>query len=181
MTVIGMSRPEIDRVHILRDVVAERITVREAAQVLRITRRQVFRLLKAYQAGGPAALVLRRRGKPSNRHRQLKGYCMRFIDFQPGPGTFFNSLVLGLVTSISPRLLKLTIPFTPGLERIDPVLACRHLLDEAGRMVMHRALDRQDLKEQRGAAVQRLLDHHPVRLPQGSITDPAFQPEHDHG
>ena len=41
MTVIGMSRPEIDRVHILRDVVAERITVREAAQLLRITRRGV--------------------------------------------------------------------------------------------------------------------------------------------
>jgi hypothetical protein len=67
MTVIGMSRPEIDRVHILRDVVAERITVREAAQLLRITRRQVFRLLKAYHAGGPAALVSSRRGKPSNR------------------------------------------------------------------------------------------------------------------
>ena len=67
MTVIGMGRPEIDRVHILRDVVAERITVREAAQLLRITRRQVFRLLKAYQTGGPTALVSRRRGKPSNR------------------------------------------------------------------------------------------------------------------
>src|SRR3954454_8391451 len=67
MTVIVMSRPEIDRVHILRDVVAERITVREAAQLLRITRRQVFRLLKAYQTGGPAALVSRRRGRPSNR------------------------------------------------------------------------------------------------------------------
>jgi hypothetical protein len=67
MTVIGMSRPEIDRVHILRDVVAERMTVREAAQLLRITRRQVFRLLKAYQTGGPAALVSRRRGRPSNR------------------------------------------------------------------------------------------------------------------
>ena len=39
-----------------------RITVREAAQLLRITRRQVFRLLKAYQTGGPAALVSRRRG-----------------------------------------------------------------------------------------------------------------------
>ena len=67
MTVIGMSRPEIDRVHILRDVVAERITVREAAQLLRITRRQLFRLLKAYQTDGPTALVSRRRGKPSNR------------------------------------------------------------------------------------------------------------------
>jgi DNA-binding NtrC family response regulator len=56
MTVIGMSRAEIDRVHILRDVVAERITVREAAQLLRITRRQVFRLLKAYQARGSSGV-----------------------------------------------------------------------------------------------------------------------------
>jgi len=36
MTVIAMSRPEIVRVHILRNVVAERITVHEAAQLLRI-------------------------------------------------------------------------------------------------------------------------------------------------
>lgn len=44
MTVFTMSRPEIDRVHVLRDVVAERISVREVAQLLRITRRQVCRL-----------------------------------------------------------------------------------------------------------------------------------------
>lgn len=67
MTVLAMSRAEIDRIHVLRDVVAERITVREAAQLMRITRRQVFRLLKAYHARGPAAVVSTRRGKPSNR------------------------------------------------------------------------------------------------------------------
>jgi hypothetical protein len=39
MTVIAMSRPEIDRVHVLRDVAADRISVREAAQLLRVTRR----------------------------------------------------------------------------------------------------------------------------------------------
>lgn len=47
MTVVSMSRPEIDRVHVLRDVLADRITVREAALLLRVTRRQIFRLLKA--------------------------------------------------------------------------------------------------------------------------------------
>lgn len=67
MTVLTMSRPEIDRVHVLRDVVAERISVREAAQLLRITRRQIFRLLKAYRAQGSVALVSKKRGKPSNR------------------------------------------------------------------------------------------------------------------
>jgi hypothetical protein len=46
---------------------AERIAINEAAQLLRITWRQVFRLLEAYHADGPAALVSSRRGKPSNR------------------------------------------------------------------------------------------------------------------
>jgi hypothetical protein len=67
MTVLSMSRTEIDRVHVLRDVVGERITVREAAQLMRVTPRQIFRLLKAYRAGGPAALISKKRGKPSNR------------------------------------------------------------------------------------------------------------------
>ncbi|MFB9262505.1 ISNCY family transposase [Bradyrhizobium erythrophlei] len=67
MTVLSMSRTEIDRVHVLRDVVAERITAREAAQLMRVTRRQIFRLLKAYRSGGPAALISKKRGKPSNR------------------------------------------------------------------------------------------------------------------
>src|SRR5215217_9325834 len=67
MVVLAMSRPEIDRMHVLRDVMAERITVHEAAQLMRLTRRQVFRLLKAYRAHGPKALVSTRRGKPSNR------------------------------------------------------------------------------------------------------------------
>lgn len=67
MTVLSMSRMEIDRVHILRDLLAERIAVREAAQLMQVTPRQVFRLLKAYHAGGPPALVSKKRGKPSNR------------------------------------------------------------------------------------------------------------------
>jgi predicted DNA-binding protein (UPF0251 family) len=66
MVVLAMSRPEIDRMHVLRDVTAKRITVNEAAQLLRLTRRQVFRRLKAYRAHGSKALVSTRRGKPSN-------------------------------------------------------------------------------------------------------------------
>jgi predicted DNA-binding transcriptional regulator YafY len=45
----------------------EHITVNDAAHLLQITERQVFRLLKAFQTGGPAALVSSRRGRPSNR------------------------------------------------------------------------------------------------------------------
>ena len=73
MTVIAMSRTEIDRMHGLRDLAAGRITVNEAAQLTRLTRRHVFRLAKAYRERGPSALVSTRRGQPSNRryHRPV--------------------------------------------------------------------------------------------------------------
>jgi hypothetical protein len=67
MTVLSMSRTEIDRVHVLKDLLAERIRTREAAQLMGVTTRQVFRLLRAYHGGGPAALISKKRGKPSNR------------------------------------------------------------------------------------------------------------------
>ena len=67
MTVIAISRTEIDRMHVLRDMAAGRMTANEAAQLMRLRRRQVFRLAKAYRERGPSALVSTRRGKPSNR------------------------------------------------------------------------------------------------------------------
>jgi Winged helix-turn helix len=52
---------------VLRDVLAEHITVQDAAQLMGMTRRHVFRLLKGFRQRGPAALVSSRRGQPSNR------------------------------------------------------------------------------------------------------------------
>ena len=67
MTVIAMSRAEIDRMTVLRDLAEDRIKVSEAATLMGLGRRQIFRLAKAYRQRGPAALVSRRRGQPSNR------------------------------------------------------------------------------------------------------------------
>src|SRR3981081_3934361 len=67
MTVITMSRTEIDRMSVLQDLAAGRIKVTEAATLMGLGRRQVFRLAKAYGKHGPRALVSRRRGRPSNR------------------------------------------------------------------------------------------------------------------
>lgn len=67
MTVIAMSRQEIDRMQVLRDLDQRRITASEAAQLMRVTRRQVFRLAKSYRTLGPPGLMSKRRGKPSNR------------------------------------------------------------------------------------------------------------------
>src|SRR5882757_1074256 len=67
MTVSTMSRTEIDRMSVLRDLAASRIRVTEASTLMGLGRRQVFRLAKAYGKHGPQALVSRRRGRPSNR------------------------------------------------------------------------------------------------------------------
>ena len=67
MTVIAMSRAEIDRMSVLHDLAEDRIRVSEAATLMGLGRRQVLRLARAYRQHGPEALVSRRRGKPSNR------------------------------------------------------------------------------------------------------------------
>jgi hypothetical protein len=66
MTVIAMSRTEIDRMSVLQDLAVSRIKVTEAATLMSLGRRQVFRLAKAYAQRGPEALVSRKRGGPSN-------------------------------------------------------------------------------------------------------------------
>jgi hypothetical protein len=90
MTVIAMSRTEIDRMSVLRDLAASRIKVTEAAALMGLGRRQVFRLAKAYGRHGPQALVSRRRGRPSNRcyptalHAEVIGMLReRYSDFGP--------------------------------------------------------------------------------------------------
>src|SRR5471032_2309650 len=67
MTVIAMSDSEVTRMNVLRDLAEDRLTAAEAATLMGVGRRQVFRLAKAYRQGGPQALVSRRRDQPSNR------------------------------------------------------------------------------------------------------------------
>jgi transposase len=56
------------RLYVLNHVVAAELTIEEAARVLRLSSRQVRRLVERYRAGGPAALVHGNRGRrPANR------------------------------------------------------------------------------------------------------------------
>lgn len=66
MTLVTMSKEEFSRVAALQDLQAGRLGVGEVAALLGVTRRQVFRLQKAFLAEGPAALASRLRGKPGN-------------------------------------------------------------------------------------------------------------------
>jgi hypothetical protein len=90
MPVRIMSDAELTKYEILRDVDHERMPVRAAAQLLGLTERQVWRLLKAYRLCGADGLISRKRGRPSNRKTpddvRLAAMALvkeRYADFGP--------------------------------------------------------------------------------------------------
>ena len=90
MTVITMSRAELSRLQILIGLADGRTRVDDAAALMGMGRRQVYRLLDAFRAHGADALVSKRRGKPSNRAHGavFRQTCLaivreRYEDFRP--------------------------------------------------------------------------------------------------
>ena len=61
-----MSRQELDRVGVIRQVVEKRLRQKDAARQLGLSVRQIKRLVQRYRAEGAAGLVSRRRGQPAN-------------------------------------------------------------------------------------------------------------------
>jgi predicted DNA-binding transcriptional regulator YafY len=56
MTVVTMSRKELTRLRVLIDVADGRLSVANAAGLMGVGRRQVYRLLDAFQTCGPEGL-----------------------------------------------------------------------------------------------------------------------------
>ncbi len=56
MTVMSMSTQEFSRLQVLLDVQSGRMRIEDAAQLLGVGRRQVFRLLKGIRKDGAAGL-----------------------------------------------------------------------------------------------------------------------------
>ncbi len=90
MTVVSMSTQEFTRLQVLLDVQSGRLRVEDATQLIGLGRRQVFRLLKDIRVSGPAGLISKRRGRPSNRrlppeYRELAMALVRerYADFGP--------------------------------------------------------------------------------------------------
>jgi len=63
---LTMSTKELDRLEVLRRVGERRLKKVEAARILRITARQLRRLVDRFKQSGAAGLISRSRGKPSN-------------------------------------------------------------------------------------------------------------------
>jgi transposase len=90
MAVVLMSKAELSRVDTLARVERGELPVAEAAALLGLSPRQVFRLLRRFRAEGAAGLASRRRGRPSNRRppeavreAALAVVRERYADFGP--------------------------------------------------------------------------------------------------
>jgi transposase len=100
-----MSTKEMDRALVMAKLVERSLSQVAAAEMLRITVRQVRRLQRAYEAQGATALVSKRRGKPSNRklddslrQRAIGLVRERYEDFGP---TLAGEQLWSVVAAIS--------------------------------------------------------------------------------
>src|SRR6476660_7881575 len=93
MTVITMSREELTRLRVLVDIADGRLSVADAAGLIGVGRRQIYRLMDAFRARGADGLISRKRGRFSNRalgavfrETVLAMVRERYTDFGPTPG-----------------------------------------------------------------------------------------------
>src|SRR5712692_5442389 len=87
---IALSQPERDRLRVLHEVEQGHVTQASAAQRLKVTDRQVRRLLLRLREHGDRAVVHGLRGRPSNRklaarfeQKILARIGQRYADFGP--------------------------------------------------------------------------------------------------
>src|SRR5580704_11993591 len=87
---IALSQRERDRLKVLHDVQQKQRTQVAAAERLKVTDRQVRRMLLRIRERGDGSLVHGRRGRPSNRklaarleQKILARLCQRYADFGP--------------------------------------------------------------------------------------------------
>src|SRR5690349_739419 len=90
MAAVLLSEADISRVHTLARLEPGALPVAEAAALLGLSGRQVFRLLRRFRAEGASGLASRRRGRPSNRRlpasvreAALAAVRERYADFGP--------------------------------------------------------------------------------------------------
>lgn len=90
MAVLTMSEAELKRLDTLRRLDRGDLSFADAACLLDVSERHVFRLMERLRSGGASALASRRRGRPSNR-RLSEALCSlaislvreRYADFGP--------------------------------------------------------------------------------------------------
>src|ERR1700680_4129406 len=90
MGMVVMSKRELNRLDVLARLDSDRLTARAAAELMAMTPRQTYRLLRRYRDGGASAIANQRRGRPSNnrlpdvvRDHAIALVRERYADFGP--------------------------------------------------------------------------------------------------
>ena len=90
MGMVVMSKRELNRLDVLAQLNSGRLTARAAAELMAITPRQTYRLLRRYRDGGASAIADLRRGRLSNnrlpevvRDHAIALVRERYADFGP--------------------------------------------------------------------------------------------------
>ena len=79
---VMMSERELNRIEVLAQIDDGRLSVQNGANMLDITKRQMFRLLKTYRTEGTAAIRHKARGKtPNNKiHRAKRAFALALVN-----------------------------------------------------------------------------------------------------
>jgi transposase len=96
--ILTMSQKEIDRLQIIKKIEEKEIKVEEGAEILGISSRQTYRVLKRVKEEGSRGIIHKLRGKKSNRgypealkKRVIEIYRSNYDDY--GPSLFSEQLI----------------------------------------------------------------------------------------
>ncbi len=108
---VMMSERDLNRVEVLAQIDDGQISVDTGANLLALTRRQVFRLLRRYRTDGPSAIAHRARGRhPNNRYhdaqRQMVLDIVRENYFDFGPTLAAEKLAEDHSFKLAPETLR---------------------------------------------------------------------------
>lgn len=110
--ILTMSSKEVDRIKIISQVEKRIITIGEAAELLRLSERQLYRIIKKVKEEGSKGIIHKLRGKTSNRGypKKLKKkiieiYRKQYWDY--GPTLFSEMLIKHHSIAINDETLRL--------------------------------------------------------------------------
>ncbi|MCU7526785.1 MAG: ISNCY family transposase [Ignavibacteria bacterium] len=109
--ILTMSHKEADRLKIIAQVESRSMTIEEASELLEVSKRQMFRLLKKVREEGSRGVIHKLRGKSSNRGypKELKKkvigiYRKSYYDY--GPTLFLEELIKSHKISLSRETIR---------------------------------------------------------------------------
>ena len=123
MTVVAMTRREFSRLEVVVSIEQGQMSASRAAELLGLSRRQIFRLLDRFRSIGPNGLASRKRGVPSNNqnHRCVRQLAMMLVrQHYGGVGVVYSMTALWSTVAGVAGFLSNS---TRGMAMIDKIIS----------------------------------------------------------